>query len=73
MVPGSHRTSYNKEGIIMPMGRIVIQVRKTMKVRLDRLQAEGYSFSGFVRRAIEPELANAGKRRDYRTPRKETR
>jgi hypothetical protein len=46
----------------MRMERILIQVPKTLKQRLDGLRSEGYSVAGFVRRAIERELASAGKR-----------
>jgi hypothetical protein len=46
----------------MRMERILIQVPKAVKARLDGLRAEGYSVAGFVRRAIERELASTGKR-----------
>jgi metal-responsive CopG/Arc/MetJ family transcriptional regulator len=43
----------------MKMERIVIQVPKTLKLKLDGLRGNGYSASGYIRCLLERELKSA--------------
>jgi metal-responsive CopG/Arc/MetJ family transcriptional regulator len=45
-----------KEGMHMSMARVIIQVPKPLKAKLDALRAKGYTASGFIRAVLEREL-----------------
>ena len=44
----------------MPMERVLIQLPKPLKAKLDALRTQGYTASGYIRALLEREL-NQGK------------
>ncbi len=46
----------------MKMERIVIQLSRPLKQKLDALKSEGYTASGFVRAVLERELNHPKKK-----------
>ena len=51
-----------KEESFMAMERIMIQLPKALKGKLDNLKAQGYTASGFVRFLLERELNSPKKK-----------
>jgi metal-responsive CopG/Arc/MetJ family transcriptional regulator len=43
----------------MKMERVMVQLPKSLKAKLDRLRLQGMSISGFVRGVLERELKQA--------------
>lgn len=46
----------------MQMERILIQLPKNLKAKLDALKTQGYSVSGFVRALLEKEFSKTKKK-----------
>ena len=46
----------------MQMERVLIQLPKPLKAKLDALKAQGYSVSGFVRALLEKEFSKPKKK-----------
>ena len=44
----------------MKMERLVIQLPKPLKAKLDALRTHGYACSGFIRSVLEREFQNTG-------------
>jgi len=49
-------------GVFMQMERILIQLPKNLKAKLDALKTQGYSVSGFVRALLEKEFSKTKKK-----------
>ena len=47
----------------MQMERILIQLPKPLKAKLDALRSQGYTASGYIRALLERELSHRGKSR----------
>jgi metal-responsive CopG/Arc/MetJ family transcriptional regulator len=45
-----------KEGYSMMMQRVMIQLPKPLKAKLDALRQQGYTASGYIRALLEREL-----------------
>ena len=48
-----------KEVLTMKMERVMVQLPKGLKVKLDGLRRQGTSISGFIRSLVERELNHA--------------
>jgi hypothetical protein len=46
-----------KGGEIIHMERVIIQLPKPLKAKLDNLKAQGYTASGFIRALLEKEFS----------------